>query len=192
MQSWLDYFTLGMQSIVHLNGYGHLLFIIAMCGIYTLTTWKKVTSLMLYFVAAFIITFIISAYNLLEFPENIFTYLVPFTILFTAISNFNRKKQAFTNRYPTQNYRYYLSFLSGLVHGFAFQNALNFVNQSQLQNHIFSFVLGIVITLGLIVFFLLVAVFIITYFLRFHLREWNLIISGGCAGIAIYILLSLL
>ncbi|MFN6946816.1 MAG: HupE/UreJ family protein [Cytophagaceae bacterium] len=188
MQSSFDFFKLGMHNIIFLNVYGHFLLIITLCGIYTLPSWRKVASFLSVFIGAFIVTFLVSAFDLFEIPTGVFNYLVPLTILVISISNFYRKKQVFTNRYPTQSYRYYLSFISGLIHGFAFQNALIPLYEDEILNNLVAFKLGVISSLALIAFFLLLTAFIATYFVRVHLREWNLIISGACAGIAVYMM----
>jgi hypothetical protein len=169
-----------------------LLFIIALCGIYTIRSWKIVVSFLLTFIGGFIITFLISMFDLFAIPSGIFIYLVPLTILVTALTNFYLKKQTFTNRYPSQNYRYYLAFISGLIHGFAFHQSLTRLYEDDVINFLVAFNLGIILSLSIIVFFLLFTAFIATYLIRVNLREWNLIISGACAGIALYMLANVL
>ncbi|MGY0038353.1 HupE/UreJ family protein [Pedobacter sp. NJ-S-72] len=42
MQDFSLYFELGWQHILNWKGYDHILFVIVLCGAYTLTDWKRV------------------------------------------------------------------------------------------------------------------------------------------------------
>jgi hypothetical protein len=192
MSNCYDFFKLGLSNIAYFNLFEHILFIIALCGIYSFGSWQKVTVFVLLFIIGYQITFIPSTFHYFTFPPLLLRFLMPLTVLVTAISNFYLKKQAFTNKYPSENYRYFLSFFAGTVHGFAFPETL----QSYLLNpgdkilELLCFNMGIITGIGIVVFFLLFTCFFLTYFIRLNLREWNLLLSGACAGIALYILAS--
>jgi hypothetical protein len=190
MSSLYDFFKLGLSNIAYFNLFEHILFIIALCGIYSFGSWQKVTLFVLLFIIGYQITFIPSTFHYFTFPPLLLRFLIPFTILLTAISNFYLKKQAFTNKYPSDNYRYFLSFFAGNIHGFAFPESLQnyLLNPGDQVFELLFFNIGIVTGLVIIVFFLLFTCFFLTYFIRINLREWNLLLSGACAGIALYIL----
>src|SRR4051794_10001412 len=130
MSSLYDFFKLGLSNIAYFNLFEHILFIIALCGIYSFGSWQKVTLIVLLFIIGYQITFLPSTLHYFIFPPLLLKFLIPLTILITAISNFYLKKQAFTNKYPSENYRYFLAFFAGSIHGFAFPEAL----QSYLLN----------------------------------------------------------
>lgn len=194
MHSFYDFFKLGLTKIAYLDVFSHTLFIVALCGIYTVKNWRMVCLYVLTFIVGYLITFLLSTFDYIEFPENVLAYLVPLTIIITGITNFYVKKNAFINKYPSQNYRYFLGFGGGLIHGFSFPKVLKIylLSPDDLVFQIVAFNFGVITGLGIIVFLLLLVSFIITYLIRVNIREWNLLVSGACAGIALYIIANLL
>ncbi|HEX8548094.1 MAG TPA: HupE/UreJ family protein [Cytophagaceae bacterium] len=189
MSGFWDFFKIGFSNIVYLNVFVHILFIAAFCGIYTFKYTKLVAGFLLTFVCGYITTFLLSTFELISFPQGILEYLLPLTILVISVCNFFLKRNTFMNKYPPQNYRFYLGFISGCIHGLALPEVLKpLLTGDQLVMGILGFNLGIISALILFVLFLLLVTFILTYFIRVNIREWNLMLSGGCAGIALYII----
>ncbi|MFL5730074.1 MAG: HupE/UreJ family protein [Cytophagaceae bacterium] len=189
MTGYWNFFVLGLSNLAFFHLFEHILFITALCGIYNFASWKRVLLFIFLFTTAFQVSFLLSAFNYISAPENLIKSLMPVTILSVAISNLFLKKQAFTNKYPSQNYRFFLAVAAGLIHGFAFPESLqNYLlsPDDQVMELVF-FDFGIITGIGITVFFLLLICFILTYFLRVNIREWNLLLSGACAGIAVYI-----
>lgn len=188
--SFSDYMGTGFSAFFNNYYFSHLLFIMALCGVYTLRSWKLVSSFVLAFIGGYLLTFILAFFQIVEVPTGQGTpllqgILVPITILITALANFSVRKKAFINRYPNQNYRYYLAVIAGAVHGFAFEQIIK-PPRSGILEQLFGYNLGIIAGIAVLVFTLLFTAFLLTYFLRVRLREWNLILSGACAGIAIF------
>lgn len=183
MGSFFEFFSKGFNSFLYLNIFGHALFVATLCGVYTMRSWKTAYSFILTFIAGALLTFILAQFDIIDIPQITLQFLVPITIIVTGFSNFFTKKQVFTNRYPSQNYRYYLAFLSGIIHGFAFDKGLSSTAEF---GGISGYAFGWIFATALFVFALLFLAFILTYFLRVRLREWNLIISGACTGIAAF------
>jgi hypothetical protein len=194
MHSFYDFFKLGLTKIAYLDVFAHTLFIVALCGIYTVQTWRMVCLFVLTFIGGYLITFLLTTFDYIDFPENVLAYLIPLTIIVTAITNFYIKKNAFINKYPSQNYRYFLGFGGGLIHGLSFPDVLKnyLLSPDDLFFQIVAFNFGVITGLAIIVFILLLISFVITYFIRVNIREWNLLVSGACAGIALYIIANLL
>ncbi|MBX9850867.1 MAG: HupE/UreJ family protein [Cytophagaceae bacterium] len=194
MYSFYDFFKLGLTNLAQLDVFGHILFIIALCGIYTVHTWKPVFGYVLTFILGYLITFLLNTFDYISLPDGVLTYTIPFTILITAITNFNHKKKPFINKYPSQTYRYYLGFAGGLIHGFSFPKIFKIylLSPDDLVFQIVAFNLGVVTGLAIIVLLLLIVNFFITFVIRVNIREWNLLLSGACAGIALYIIANLM
>lgn len=197
MYSFFDFFKLGLNSLAYLNVFGHVLFIIALCGIYTFHSWKSVAGYVGMFIAGYITTFLYTTLDHFTLPKSLdksLAFLIPITVLVTAVANFSHKKKAFINKYPSQNYRYMIGLVGGLVHGFAFPTILKIylLSPDDFVFQIVAFNMGVVLGLLIIVFILLSVNFFITYFIRVNIREWNLLVSGACAGIALYIIANLL
>jgi hypothetical protein len=180
--SFLEIFLAGLNDFVHLNVFGHVLFIVALCGVFTLRSWQKVTGYVIVFVLSYLSTFFISWAGIFDIPHTLIKILLPCTVIVTAFVNFFVKKKSFTNRYPSQNYRYYFAIPSGLIHGFAFSDGKTGI---ELTNALV-YNAGLIACIILIMFVLLMIARFLTYTFRVNLREWNLIISGACAGIAAF------
>ncbi len=186
----VHYFSLGFIKIAYLDVFVHILFIIALCGIYTFKSVRLVATYAACFVLGYLITFFLSAFGIINAPAKLLPFLLPLTTLIVSVSNFFLKKNAFTNKYSPHNYRYFLALGGGLLHGLDFPAALGSVLQAdKLFLPVFAFNMGILSALFLTISFLLVTAFILTYLLRVNIREWNLILSGACAGISIYIIM---
>lgn len=194
MYSFYDFFKLGLANLAYLDVFGHILFIIALCGIYTVHSWQSVAGYVGMFILGYITTFLLTTFDYFSLPDKLLAFLIPITVIITAFTNFNHKKKPFINKYPSQNYRYFLGMAGGLVHGFAFPRVLKLyvLSPDDFVFQIVAFNLGVVAGLLIIVFCLLVVNFFITYFIRVNIREWNLLVSGACAGIALYIIANLL
>ena len=190
MTGYWSFFVLGLSNLAFFHLFEHILFIIALCGIYNFASWKRVVLFIFLFTTAYQISFLLTTFNYFSFPQNYVNFLLPFTILSASISNLFLKKQAFTNKYPAQNYRYFLAAVAGLIHGFAFPETLQqylFSPEDQIIQLV-CFDFGIITGIGITVFVLLTTCLVVTYFLRVNIREWNLLLSGACAGIAVYII----
>jgi hypothetical protein len=189
MLSWFDFFKLGALKFSAAGLFIHILFIIALCGIYTFKYRYMVFRFILIFLTGYLLTFFIAAMDFIQISESVLNFLLPLTVLITSILNFFIKRHAFRNKYPSQNYRYYLSFVCGNIHGLALPVDLKPLLTGIHQfSQMFSFNLGVVTVLVLLVFMLLTISFIITYFIRVNIREWNLLISGACAGISLHMI----
>jgi hypothetical protein len=192
MSGYWNFFVLGLSNLAFFHLFEHILFIIALCGIYNFVSWRKVALFVFIFITAYQVSFLLSAFNYISFPQTFVKYLMPLTILSVSISNLFLKKQAFTNKYPSQNYRFFLAALAGLIHGFAFPESLQsyLLSPDDQVMELLCFDFGIITGISITVLILLFICFVLTYFLRVNIREWNLLISGACAGIAVYIVAS--
>ncbi len=179
---FFDSFARGFNDFIFFNVFGHLLFIVVLCGIYTLKSWKGVSSYLVFFMIGMAFTFYISWLDFSRLSGNTLKILIPVTVIVTAFTNFFVKKGVFTNKYPSQNYRYYFALIAGLIHGFAFgtSRAGGFFGDS------LGYSLGLIVCIWAFAFVFLLVALILTYFLRVRLREWNLIISGASAGVAVF------
>lgn len=192
MQSeFQTYLTLGFNHISDLNGYDHILFIIALCAIYRLTEWKKVAILVTAFTIGHSITLALAALSIVKVSAAWIEFLIPVTIFLTAIYNvifhqFDQKEQLF-ERKVNINYLFAIGF--GLIHGLGFSNFLRSMlmpgEEGSLVSQLLAFNIGVELGQLSIVAFILVASFIAFNLLKIKQREWNLFISGAAAGISL-------
>src|SRR5438045_9378471 len=101
----------------------HLLFIAALAGIYLLKDWKQVLVLVTAFTIGHATTLALSTLRIIEVDSSVVEFLIPCTILFTAISNLFIK----TFTYRSIRINYFLALFFGLIHGLAFANTLRMI-----------------------------------------------------------------
>ncbi len=81
------YFQLGFEHITDLNGYDHMLFLLALCAAYRYSEWKKILVLVTAFTVGHSITLALSVLNIIPVNGAWIEFLIPITILATAIKN---------------------------------------------------------------------------------------------------------
>ncbi|MCP3928164.1 MAG: HupE/UreJ family protein [Bacteroidetes bacterium] len=193
MQSTFQTFLkLGFEHISDLNGYDHILFIVALCAIYQLREWRKVLVLVTAFTIGHSVTLALAALDMITVPSDWIEFLIPVTIFITAIYNVTRKEsEDFHKRTfgKSINVNYIFALFFGLIHGMGFSNffrsSLMPGRESDLVMQLFSFNVGVELGQLMIVAFILFTSFIGFNLLHVRQREWTLFISGGAAGIAL-------
>ncbi|MDC3359184.1 HupE/UreJ family protein, partial [Pseudomonadales bacterium] len=61
MQPLLFYVQLGFEHIADLAGYDHILFLVALCSVYRLEQWRKITILVTAFTVGHCVTLILAS-----------------------------------------------------------------------------------------------------------------------------------
>lgn len=185
-----DYFSLGYKTIIYTEAFSHLLFMVALCGAYTFDAWRRVALYVMTFFIGYSGSFMLHTLGYFSLTHGIVRWFVPLSIFAVAISNYSLKKNVFNNRYPDQSYRYLLSFIGGVIHGFSFPISLRefLFSATEKFQYILFYNMGFVTGIMTLVFFLLGVTFVLTAIIRLNLREWNLLLSGACAGIGLYML----
>lgn len=117
------YFGLGWHHILSWYALDHILFITALAAVYTLKDWKKVLVLVTAFTLGHSLTLALSVYDVIRFSAKWVEFLIPCTIMITAVFNFFLKN--YNKRALQLNYLFALFF--GLIHGMGFANSLRFM-----------------------------------------------------------------
>ncbi|HKK75354.1 MAG TPA: HupE/UreJ family protein [Saprospiraceae bacterium] len=194
MQSTFSaYLTLGFDHISDLNGYDHILFIIALCAIYQLREWRKVAILVTAFTIGHSFTLALAALDIIPINGALIEFLIPVTILLTAIYNVvvhkfkgDTEEKTFNRKI---NWNYLFALVFGLIHGMGFSNFFRSTvmpgEENQFIQQLFAFNVGVELGQLAIVAAVLFASFVAMNLLKVRQREWNVFISGGAAGIAL-------
>ena len=143
MQEFNLYFRLGTEHILTWEALDHILFVSALCLRYLVTDWKKLLVLVTSFTLGHSITLALSALGLVHFTTQWIEFLIPMTIVATAINNLFQKK---TNiEHPSRlPMIYFFALFFGLIHGLAFANTfLSLEGREGLVLHLLAFNLGI-------------------------------------------------
>jgi uncharacterized membrane protein YfcA len=194
MTEFQAYLQLGFEHITDPQGYDHILFVIALCAIYTLRDFKKVLILITAFTIGHSITLALATLNIITFRSDVIELLIPITILITAIINFFHKvpKTSLVNREKVSPMRYPLALIFGLVHGMGFSNYLRSLlgKESSIVEPLLAFNLGLELGQILIVLILLVLAFLIIDLNKKPKQNWNFILSGIITGMALSLILN--
>jgi hypothetical protein len=123
MDDFTFYFKLGWQHIISLDALDHLMFIMALAAVYLLKNWKQVLILVTAFTIGHSLTLALSAYDVIRFNSKWVEFLIPVTIVITALFNLI-KKDLDLKRLRLQ---YLLALFFGLIHGMGFANTIRFM-----------------------------------------------------------------
>lgn len=177
-----SYLELGFRHIADLNGYDHILFIIALCAIYQLKEWRKILILVTAFTIGHSVTLALAALKVVKISSEVIEFLIPLTIVLTAIYNVIRKSESKSSLISY----YIVALLFGLIHGLGFSNYFRALlgQERDITMPLLSFNIGLELGQLIIVAVILVINYFMLNTLKVKQREWNLFISGAAAGIA--------
>ena len=187
MSSFQLYFKLGLQHILDINGFDHILFVLALCAIYVARDWKKVLILVTAFTIGHSLTLALATFNVIQVRSDIIEFLIPVTIAITALVNI------FKNRPSTGkgiNLTYFFAGFFGLIHGLGFSNYLKELlgKEASIWQPLLAFNLGL--EAGQIV--IVVAFLLVTSLLHLagvNRKDWTLIVSAFVLGVACMLML---
>lgn len=178
------YFSIGYHHIADLRGIDHILFVAALCLRYQFADWKKILVLVTAFTIGHSITLALSVFNVVTYPVKWIEFLIPVTILITALSNVFVKKFSFRSKFPVI---YFFALFFGLVHGLGFSSYLKSLlgTDHNVVGQLLAFNLGLEAGQLLIVAAVLLISFIFVSVLKASRREYLLYVSGGIFALAL-------
>ena len=88
------YLKLGFEHIANLNGYDHILFLVALCAVYNIRQSKKILLLVTAFTVGHSITLFMVSFDFFSIPTRVIKGLIPATIAITSLNNVLGNKQA--------------------------------------------------------------------------------------------------
>lgn len=120
MQDFWFYIQLGLEHVLDLSAYDHILFLAALAVPFTFKNWKQVVILATVFTIAHCASLAFSVYGIFSVDVGLIEFLIPVTIALTALYNFLRifKEESTTGIY----FQALATAFFGLIHGFGFSN----------------------------------------------------------------------
>lgn len=188
MSNFEMYFNAGWKHIADWKGNDHILFVMALCIRYVWQDWKKILILVTAFTIGHSITLALSVFNIINVSTKWIEFLIPVTILITAISNLFVKKFVFKSKFPLI-YFFALSF--GLIHGLGFSNYLKSIlgKDQNILVELLAFNIGLEVGQLLIVAIILLLGAIVVGLFKASRREYIVFISGAVFGLALQMVL---
>lgn len=187
MGDFLFYFKFGWEHIISLDALDHQLFIGALAAIYLLRDWRQVLILVTAFTIGHSITLALSVYNLITINEKITEFLIPCTIVVTAISNLFQKN--FTPKSVRINY--FLALFFGLIHGLGFANTIRMLlaRDQSFATGLLAFNVGLEVGQIVVVSLILLLAYLVVDLMKVNRREWVIFLSASVFALALKIAL---
>ena len=165
------YFDIGLGHILTWEAMDHILFVAALCLRYLMKDWRKVVILVTAFTIGHSITLALSALGLVHFATRWIEFLIPLTIVATAINNLAQQpgQVEHPSRLPVI---YFFALFFGLIHGLAFANSLlSLVGREGIVLPLLAFNLGIEAAQLFVVAIILMISFIFVQLMKVR-RVW--------------------
>ena len=182
MDNFIFFIREGLFHVLDWNAYDHVLFLIALVAVYDFGNWKRVLWLISLFTIGHSFSLILAFYKVVAINADLIEFLIPITILITALANIIYAKNAIKSTKTTTNLLFALFF--GLIHGFAFSSGFKMLVGMSDNKLIplLEFAFGIELAQILIVIVILVFGFIFQLFFRLSKRDWTIIVSSIVIG----------
>lgn len=178
------FFGIGIDHILNTGALDHLLFIMVLCAVYLVTDWKKLLVLITAFTIGHSLTLALSVYDVVRFNSTWVEFLIPLTIVLTALYNLTLAGKAVPRQKIQINYLLALFF--GLVHGMGFANNIRFMlaESQSILLPLLGFNLGLELGQIIVVSILLLLSFLAIKLMKLQHRYWAMGLSliGLVAG----------
>ncbi len=170
MNDFTFYFGLGWKHIISWDAIDHLLFVIALAAIYLIGNWKKVLVLVTAFTIGHSLTLALSVYDLVRINCEWVEFLIPITIIVTALFNLFQKDYSFASN----RLNYFLAFFFGLIHGLGFANTIRFMlaKDQSIAIPLFGFNIGLEAGQLVVVSIILLTNFLLISKLKLNQKWW--------------------
>lgn len=186
MSEFWIYFNTGLRHVLDINAYDHVLFLIALTIPYAFKDWQRVLLLVTLFTLGHTMALLLSVYGFVQIKVNLVEFLIPITILITAIFHLftagkNSKKESIS-------FIAIITIFFGIIHGLGFSNYFNTIlpgNASAKLIPLLEFALGIEAAQIIVVLLVLIISYIVQTVFRFSKRDWTLVMSAFVIGVVI-------
>ncbi len=183
------YLQLGFKHISDLAGYDHILFLIALCAVYRIEQWRQIVILVTAFTVGHSVTLALASTGVLTIPSSLIEFLIPVTILLTAIYNVAGNRSMESSKGMARHYAMALFF--GFIHGMGFSNYLRalLMGDSSVAIPLLGFNLGIELGQLLVVAVIISIAYVFLNVIQVRQRDWNVFVSGAAAGMSLILII---
>jgi len=175
----------GINHVLDINAYDHVLFLIVLTIAYTFSDWKRVFLLVSMFTLGHTLSLVLAAYGVVSINGEIVEFLIPITIMITALFNvFTAGKGPQKNKVGAL---FLITLAFGLIHGLGFAREFKML-LGDTDNKILlllEFALGIELSQVIIVFVVLFLGYLMQTIFRFSKRDWVMVVSAIVIGLVI-------
>jgi hypothetical protein len=190
MQDFWVFFKIGLGHVLDINGYDHVLFLIALTVPYLVKDWKRILVLVTVFTLGHSMALVLSVFNFVNVNVDLVEFVIPITIFLTAFYNLIHAGKPI----PKEN----LNFISittlffGIIHGLGFSNyfkTILFGEAIDKLPHLFEFAVGIEAAQICVVLVVLLVSFVVQTLFKFSKRDFALTASAFVIGVVVPIII---
>jgi hypothetical protein len=186
MDEFLVYLNVGLEHVLNIHAYDHLLFLIVLTVPYVAKEWKRLIILVSCFTLGHTISLLLSVFNIIMVKSSWVELLIPITIFITALSNIILAGKSSKN--GTITFIGGVTVFFGIIHGLGFSNYFNTLLPGKPIEKLvplLEFALGIELAQLVVVIVVLILAFIAQTLLKFNKRDFNLIMSSFVLGVVV-------
>lgn len=186
MSEFWIYFQIGLKHVLDIHAYDHVLFLIALTVPYLFKDWKRILLLVSVFTIGHTLALLLSVYGIIAIKVNIVEFLIPITILITAV--FHLFTAGKTSKNDGVNLVFFVTLFFGIIHGLGFSNYFKTILGGTPTSKLLplgEFALGIEAAQLVVVFVVLILSYIVQTVFRFSKRDWALVMSAFVIGVVI-------
>ncbi len=186
MSDFWIYFEVGMRHVLNLFSYDHVLFLIALSVPYVFKDWKKILLLVSLFTVGHTLALLLSVYGIIVVKVNLIEFLIPITILITALFHlFTAGKSAKNESISAIGL---ITLFFGIIHGLGFATYFKSIIGETSDSKLFpllEFATGIEAAQIIVVLIALIAAYCVQTLFRFSKRDWALVMSSFVIGVVL-------
>lgn len=190
MSDFWFYFKMGLEHVLDIHAYDHILFFIVLTVPYEFRNWQRTLLLVTLFTLGHTTSLILSVYEVVSVDSALVEFLIPCTIFVSALYNvFTAGKSGRKDRFKLL---LFAALFFGLIHGLGFSSFFKMLTASLNSKMIplLEFALGIEASQILVVLIVLICNLIFQGVFRFSRRDWVMFISAVVIGIVIPMLMN--
>lgn len=184
-QFWI-YFQIGLKHVLDIYAYDHVLFLIALAVPFSFKDWKRIVLLVSLFTVGHTIALMLSVFGIIAVKVNVVEFLIPITILITAL--FNLFTAGKSSKNDSINLVFFVTLFFGIIHGLGFSNYFKGILGGTPSSKLLplgEFALGIEAAQIVVVFVVLILSYIVQTIFRFSKRDWTLVMSAFIIGVVV-------
>ena len=183
MQDFMLYLKLGWEHIVSLDALDHQLFVLVLMAVFVFKDLKKILWVVTAFTIGHSITLVLSALDILRAPAKWIEFLIPLTIVITALDNILMRNKP--QNLMQMNYFFALFF--GLIHGMGFANTARMMmsKEQSIIVPLLGFNIGLEVGQIAVVIVIMIIHFVMLTLFRINKKEWVMFVSSAVFALAL-------
>lgn len=186
MSEFQLYLETGLRHVLDIEGYDHVLFLIALTVPYSFKDWRRVLLLVSIFTVGHTLALLLSVFGVVVIKASIVEFLIPITILIT--SAYHLVTAGKTAKSDNLSIVGFITLFFGIIHGLGFSNYFKAILPGDPGDKVvplLEFALGIELAQIIVVIAVLVISYIVQNFFRFSKRDFALVASAFVIGVVV-------